>query len=392
MAQTELLRDTRRIMTMRKFSYFVAALAAAGVLLAGCSSSSTRKPVDLTQIDQKLRVSQAWSLSVGKGGNYAFRPAAAGSEVIVASADGQLARVNAKTGAVAWQIKAAEDISSGPGSDGITTVVATIKGKVLAFDSAGKPLWNASVPGEVLTPPLLVNQLALVRTLDSRIFAFDAATGAARWTFQRPQASLSLRTAFGMLPTNGAVVTGFPGGKIGVLNPNNGAMIWESTLTLARGVSEIERLIDVSGMPAVRDKTICAAAFQGRIGCLDLPSGNNIWTKEFSSAAGVEMDDKGVYGVNEKSVVTAFALANGTQLWRNDKLHYRSLGAPLLVGKTLVAGDYQGVVHFFSVDDGAIVGRISTESTPITAAPLLVGDTVVVQNRGGRVYGLVPGK
>ncbi len=50
----------------------------------------------------------------------------------------------------------------------------------------------------------------------------------------------------------------------------------------------------------------------------------------------------------------------------------------------------KGFVHFLSRDDGSFVARMKTDGSPITAAPVLAGDTLVVQTQGGELYGFRP--
>ena len=90
------------------------------------------------------------------------------------------------------------------------------------------------------------------------------------------------------------------------------------------------------------------------------------------------------------SVVSAFDVSSGAPLWKNDKLKNRDLSVPFILGHAAVLGDYQGYVHFLSRDDGTLVARVKTDGNPIGAAPVVVGQTLVVQTRGGGVFGYLP--
>ena len=90
------------------------------------------------------------------------------------------------------------------------------------------------------------------------------------------------------------------------------------------------------------------------------------------------------------SVVSAFDVSNGATLWKNDKLKNRELSVPFILGHAAVLGDYQGYVHFLSRDDGTLVARVKTDGTPITAAPVLAGETLVVLTHDGDLYGYRP--
>jgi hypothetical protein len=74
----------------------------------------------------------------------------------------------------------------------------------------------------------------------------------------------------------------------------------------------------------------------------------------------------------------------------SERLRFRKLSSPVLVGRSLIVGDESGVLHFLSSADGSSLNRIPTDSTPIDVAPVLVGQTLVAVTRRGGVYGFRP--
>jgi outer membrane protein assembly factor BamB len=88
-------------------------------------------------------------------------------------------------------------------------------------------------------------------------------------------------------------------------------------------------------------------------------------------------------------VLQAFDATTGKPLWKNDQLKNRDLSTPYLLGPDVVVGDYKGYVHFLSRDDGKFLARVKTDGSPITAAPVAVGDTLIVQTHDGELYGFV---
>ncbi|MCO4862481.1 outer membrane protein assembly factor BamB [Cupriavidus sp. WGlv3] len=372
------------------------ALVAAACLatLGGCalfSKENKHPPAELKPVSGTLAVRQAWKADVGKSGPYSMQPAAAGNNVYVSSNNGNVMALEGASGRVLWKAKTDVDLTSGPGSDGSVTAVAGEKGAVYAFDASGKQIWKKQVNGEVLSAPLVGNGLVVVRTTDTRVFGLDAETGERRWIYQRSQTPLNLRAAMGMVFAGDGIVMGFPGGKLGVLTPGNGVLRWESAVSYPKGVSEIERLNDVTGLPMVSGRQVCATTFQGRVACLELASGQPQWGKDFSSPAGPAQDDNALYASDEQSVVHAFDRQNGSERWKNADLRNRRLGAPLALGRSVVMGDFEGYVHFLSREDGQVVARMKTDGSAITAAPVVAGQTLVIQTRDGDVYGFQPG-
>ncbi|MGN8085089.1 outer membrane protein assembly factor BamB [Ralstonia sp. 22086] len=370
----------------------VLALAATAVL-GGCSlfsSKNKHEPAKLRDVQQVLAVRQVWSVSVGKSGRYVMQPAVAGNNVYVSAAGGTVTALDGATGRTVWQGKADVDLTSGPGSDGTLTAVAGEKGAVIAFDEKGAQKWKVAVNGEVLTAPLVGQGLVIVRTTDGRVMGLDPSNGERKWIYQRSPSALNLRSSLPMIFSGDNIILGFAGGKLGALSASNGALRWEAAVSYPRGVSEIERLNDVTGAPSVNGSQVCAASFQGRVACFDTSTGAPRWGRDFSSPTGVTQEDDGLFAADEKSVVYGFNAQNGADLWKNDALLWRDLGTPLAFGRAVIVGDSEGWLHFLSRDDGKFVARVKTDSSAIGAAPVVVGQTLVVQTRGGGVYGYLP--
>jgi outer membrane protein assembly factor BamB len=379
-------------MTLLK-RYAVPLACAMTVLLAACSSTKDerREPVPLVEFKPVLTVNQAWKASVGKAGRYLFSPVAVGDYVFAAGANGSVAKIDAKTGQDVWRTKLKDDLSAGVGSDGNLTAVGGLKGQVDVIGPDGKQLWTATAPGEIISPPLVGNGLVIVRTIDGKVIAFNAATGEQKWIFQLRAVPLNLRVAAGMtFAGDQAVLAGFPGGTFAAINLQTGDAYWQAPVSYPKGVTEVERINDVTGAPGLVGAQTCAVTFQGRIGCFDANTGKPVWEKSFSSDSGLAQDEQVVAAGDDWSVVNAYRASDGTPIWKSDKLKNRNVSVPYILGRAVVVGDYKGFVHFLSSENGELVGRVPTDGSAITAAPVLAGNTLVVQTHDGDLYGFRP--
>jgi outer membrane protein assembly factor BamB len=368
------------------------------VFLAGCStmekmnpvnwfsSAPKVKPAELEAISPSATLAVLWQASVGSAGGYVLTPAVVGSSVYAAAQDGTLARFD--NGGQVWRISAGQRISGGVGADGRLVVVATAKGEVLAFDNTGKALWSARVTSEVLAAPQIAEGLVLVRSGDNRIFGLDAADGKRKWVYQRSTPALSLRSNVGVTLAGKAALAGFPGGKLVAIALNNGAAIWEATVAMPKGATELERVSDVTSAPVVAGREVCAAAYQGRVACFDLASGNHLWSRDMSSAAGIDVDARNVYVTDERGAVHALDRTNGATVWKQDKLFMRQVSRPIALSSHVAVGDYQGVVHLLRRENGAFAARTNTDSSGIAAEPQRVERGFLMQTRNGGLYAL----
>lgn len=382
---------------LRREAQVLLTLAIVTLSITGCSTmenlnpfaSSTPKvkPAELPVIQASVELRTRWQANVGTAGESTFSPAVVGDSVYAAARDGSITRLT--DGKQAWRVSAGQPLSGGVGSDGKFVVVGTPKGEVLAFDATnGREIWKARVSSEVLAAPAVTEGLVVVRSGDSRVFGFDAVDGKRRWVYQRSTPNLSLRSSVGIVLAGKFTLAGFPGGKLVAIANNNGAAVWEATVALPKGATELERVADVTSSPVMNGSLVCAAAFQGRVSCFDASSGNSVWSREVSSSAGMDVDNRYAYVTDEKGAVQAFDRNTGASIWKQDKLFLRRLTRPLAIGTEIAVADYQGVVHLLRREDGALVGRLSTDGSAVRAEPAVISGGFLVQTANGGLYAL----
>ena len=364
-------------------------------LMTGCSTlnslnpfASEKKgdqPAKLAELKGSMAVRTAWKLDIGKARGYTFSPALTGNTVVVAGADGAIARVEAASGKQLWRIKADTELSAGVGTDGNLIVVGADKGQLLAFDMDGKKLWSSQLSSEILSAPVVSQGVVVARSIDNRIVGIDAANGNKKWTVQKVAPPLTLRNAPGMIVAGGDVIVAQPGGKLSSLILATGAPRWDVEVGVARGATELERVTDIGGAPVLFENEVCAASYQGRVGCFDLVTGSAKWTRDLSSDAGVAVDQLYVFAPDDKGALHAFTRDTGSSSWKNDKLAFRRLSTPLSYGRAVAVGDYEGYVHFLSREDGSFLARAATDGSPIMGTPLVAGTNLIFQTQNGTV-------
>jgi outer membrane protein assembly factor BamB len=220
------------------------------------------------------------------------------------------------------------------------------------------------------------------------VFAFNEDDGKRRWVHQRPAASLMIRTPAGITLDGDTVFAGFSGGKLAALAMTNGGVRWEVAVANPKGATELERVTDVVGDPAVQGREVCVAAYQGKVACFETSNGRQLWARDLSSLTGVATDARFAYSSDDRGAVHALDRTNGRSLWKQDRLSLRQLTQPQPVGEAVAVGDFEGYVHFMARDTGAFVARFATGRGAVRAAPVALGAGVLVQTQNGGLYAL----
>jgi outer membrane protein assembly factor BamB len=365
----------------------VAGLALAG-LLGGCGFWGSKKaPLpELPAVTGEAAMGVAWTRQIGPGG-VGFQPLVVGDSVLVASRSGVVTRLDAATGNALWRVELGTPLIAGLGSDGETTVVAAKDGSLIALDRDGAQRWRTPVGAEIVTVPAVGVGLVVTRASDNRVTAWDLETGKRRWSFERQPPALVLRQTASIALDPGSAYVGLPGGRLVALSLQNGALRWEAAIGLPKGSNEIERIADVVGSPLISGREVCAAAWQGRVACLDTSTGRAGWGRELAAAAGIDLDASQLIAVDSEGAVHAFS-RSGASFWKQEALKRRQPSAPLIAQSGLVVGDALGLVHRVSRDDGSLQARVATDGSRIVAAPVRWRNLAFVQTEAGALYAL----
>jgi outer membrane protein assembly factor BamB len=372
-------------MTMAVLHRCVALLSMA--LLAGCAGSGRPDPTPLQPLEAKVSGRQIWKLDIG---NVRFPMAVAvnGGVFTVADDSGQILALQADTGKEVWRANVGEKLSAGVGSDGRFASVVTRDNQLVTLQ-AGKVAWRQPLPTRVVTAPLVAGERVFVLAVDRSVHAFDALDGRKLWTYQRPSDALNLASPGVLLPFKDTLVVG-QGPKLAGLDPLRGTLRWEATLASPRGTNEVERLADLVGPASRNGDTICARAYQAAVACVNAERGSTTWTRNAGGITGVSADDQMVVGVDASDRLNAWRVSDGAPAWTVESLLYRNLSAPLTVGKAVVTGDLQGMLHWFARDTGTPVLRLPTDGSAIKVAPVASGLTLLVVTSDGGLFAFRP--
>jgi len=381
-----------------------ACIIAGLLLLAGCSTFTELRqdfadrvfgreppnpPAALEEIKPTYTVKVDWSSQIGETARYDYTPALEAGAIYEANAKGELVKLDAVNGRQVWRVDIGEPISGGVGTGGGLVLVGTSRGNVFAYDVSGKQLWKSKVSSEVLSAPRYFDGYVIARSGDNRIFGIDAADGSRKWVYERTTPALSLRTSAGIVVDGGAVYAGFAGGKMAAIRADNGKLLWEATVAQPRGVTEIERIADITSLPVIDGPVVYAVAYQGKIAAVDRKNGKVVWNRDISSYTGVSIEDGRLYIAHPLGAVYSLDYATSKTFWRQPALANRRLTVPLPMGNIVAVGDLEGYVHFLNREDGNFSARIKIDGEPVMS--MIAGTSspqVIAATRGGGLYAI----
>jgi outer membrane assembly lipoprotein YfgL len=366
---------------------FVAALAAGCSWIPNPFGPDRPKPKDLEPIAAPITVREAWRQNFGKV-EFPLTIAVNGATLTMATSDGTVLAFEAETGRTLWRTSVGTTISAGVGSDGTVAAVVTREGNLVALEGA-RVRWTKPLGVRVATAPLVAGGRIFVLGVDRSVHAFDAADGLKLWQVARPGDALTLQQTGVITAFKDTLVVG-QGPRMAGIDPNTSTLRWEVPLGSPRGANEVERLADLVG-PVVRvGDLVCARSFQAAVGCVDAQLGNVAWSKTVGGTDAIAGDAEQLFGADASDRMTSWKTSTGDIVWSNESLMFRRLGAPAVIAQSVVYGDYDGTLHWFSRAKGESQARLPTDGSPITTPPVAVRGVLVVVTRGGGVFAFRP--
>lgn len=377
---------------MRFFSHLLLAGIAA-VSLSACSlfggsdDDDELEPTELLDFDQTLDIRKMWSGKVGGGSEFlrlALKPAGDGVRIYAASFDGIVTAFNPQNGKRLWQTNLEQELSAGPGVGEERIVVVSLQGEVYCLQAAdGIELWRVNIEGESVAPPLIKNDTVVIATIDGKLRGLALFDGEERWLLEQPSPPLTLRGTADPIVVGTTIIAGFDNGRLLAASLEDGVVEWESVLSPPKGRSDLERLSDVDGAIAAVGQDVYAVGYQGRLASLAAESGQILWIREISSYAGIGADWENIYTLSDTGELIGLTRRNGNEVWRQTALVRREPTAPVPFSTAVAVGDFEGYLHLFDNGDGTPVARVRVGKGMISAAPVVIGGNLFVQNESG---------
>ena len=364
------------------------------------------EPAELVKLASPIAVKHLWSTGVGKGEGRRWlrlHPTLDGDKVYAVNDRGELLALDARTGKSLWVANALNvpgrasklkfwhretieaGLSSSPGVGNGMVVVGGRNGEVMAFDAAtGAKRWSVRVTSEVLAAPFVGSSRVVVRSNDGRVFGLDPADGARKWVFDRGLPTLSVRGNAAPVGSGGGVFIGYDDGSVVGLREEDGQRLWEQTVAEPEGRSELDRMADIDGEMIIDGDQLYVVSYHDKLMALNLANGQPLWTHDVGSYAGLALAAGKVLVSDKSGNVWALDRSSGNSLWKQNLLEHRQLTSPVVQGEYGVVGDLEGYLHWFKLDTGDVVGRERIERAALRGTPQVSASGVLyaVSNEG----------
>lgn len=372
--------------------YKLAALLAVTLLMVACGSidgEEEQGPAPLVDFDTERKFVKVWSTSVGDGQGYLYNrltPVVDGETIYVAAADGQVDAISKSTGKTLWSNSVDKFVVGGIGVGENILLLGTVKGEVIALNkSDGELIWTEKVGGEILAAPQTDNARVYVQTFDGQLIGLDIETGERVWSYRHTLPVLTLRGTSTPLIFRNAIIAGFANGQIVSFDAETGAVRWSVRVAVAKGDSEIQRIIDIDSAIFEDNGTVYTVSYQGKVAAIEPASGRKLWSNDASSHVGMSSGFGNIYVSGEDGSVTAFEKSGQGARWAQTVFSRRKLSGSATLSSYVIVGDFDGYIHALSQVDGHIAARTRVDSSGIQVDLQTFDNKLLVYSNDGKL-------
>jgi outer membrane protein assembly factor BamB len=307
--------------------------------------------------------------------------------VLTTDQHGRIFANQENSGRLQWRIDTREQISTGVAMNRHAIVVGTHQARILAFEHKQHHLlWSYNLDSELIATPVLAGTSVVVKTVSGQVLVFDIRNGHLLWRYNHgAEPEIVLRNSSAPCVSGDKVITGFNDGSLLAFRLKDGQILWQTLIAGAKGMSQIDQVIDVTTTPVIKDNVVYVANYQGKLKALDLGTGQTLWEKEFSTAQQLSVDNKNIYAIDDTGQVFAFEQQLGSVIWRQPKFTGERLSAPVHTATAVLVGDQKGHLHWLAKEDGHVIRSVAIARSAIQARPLVEGKTIYTLSRQGRL-------
>jgi outer membrane protein assembly factor BamB len=368
---------------------------------AGGNSSKSMPHLALGQ-----SLGEAWSVSIGKGGDLKVRLAAApvvgDGKVFTIDTQSTVRAFDAQTGGSAWSTQFGTErgnntslFGGGIAYDNGRIYASNGLGYVTALDARnGGVIWQVHPTGPLRGSPTVSGDTLYVISQDNQIYSLKTSDGSTNWS---QAAALEIAGMFGSASPavgQGTVVAGFSSGELNAYRYENGRLVWQDQLARTSIRTSVASISDVDAHPVIDSGQVIAVGQGGRMVSLELISGQRQWELNIAGVSKPWVAGEWVFVMTDDGKLLCVARANGKVRWitqlpafRNEKKKAGPIGyrGPVLAGGRLILASSQGALINIDPATGAVQSQTNTRGS-VSLSPVVANQTLYILDDDGRLH------
>ncbi|MEP2027818.1 MAG: PQQ-binding-like beta-propeller repeat protein [Paracoccaceae bacterium] len=350
---------------------------------------------------------RVWSAPIGEGDSRKFRitatPAVADGRIFTLDATSTVTATST-SGATIWttDIKPARDTATdatggGLAVEGGRVYVSLGYGEVAALDAAtGAVIWAQQLDATGSGSPAISGDLLYLVAGDDTGWALKKDDGRIAWQIRGTSSISNVLGAPAPAISNSLAVFAFGSGDVVSVFRRGGLRRWDASVTGGRSGRSISKISDVTGAPVIKGNTVYVGNNSGRIVSLNLENGERNWTATDGAISPVWPTGNSVFSISDTNELVRLNAADGSRVWAvrlpdyvKEKPRKRTAVfahyGPILAGSRLIVASNDGLLRSFDPTNGTMIGSAEIPGGA-TSAPVVAGGVLYVVGSNGQLH------
>ena len=352
---------------------------------------------------------RVWSVDIGAGNSKRNRltaaPVVAGGRVFAMDARAQVSALST-AGAVLWRAdltaefdKNASEVSGGGlAASGNRLYVTTAYGELAALDaSTGAVQWRQRFDAPVVGAPTVEGGAVYAVGRDGTAMAVSTEGGKILWQAPGVRASSGMVGTGSPAVADGLVVFPFASGEVSAIDAGEGVKTWGAAVAGQRvGRAYAAGMGDLTGDPVVSGGVVYIGSAAGRTSAFDAATGQRLWGAGEGAMNPPLVVGGSVFVVNDEAKLVRMDAASGAVIWSVQMPYFKAEKAkklkaitahygPVLAGGRIAVVSSDGGIRLFNAADGAMVGSGEIPGGA-ASAPALAGGLMFVVGANGQLH------
>jgi outer membrane protein assembly factor BamB len=347
---------------------------------------------------------RAWSAQIAGSSNrarLAAAPVVHDGKLFVIDTDAVVSAFDAASGAKLWAT--ALDVNKdgkpsrfggGVSTDGANVFATNGVGDVAALDAAsGAVKWTKRPAGPLRGAPTLSNGNAYVMTQDNQIYALRMTDGESQWNEAGPVGVSGIFGVAAPAAAQGTVIAGYSTGELAAYRYENGRSLWSDTLSRTAMSTSVSTLTDIDADPVVDRGRVFALGQGGRMAAYELVTGQRIWEINIAGISTPVVAGEWVFVMTSDAKLLCVQRTSGKIRWisklprykdEEDKKGVITWRGPVLANGRLIVANTRGEIWSVSAGEGS-ASLLTDIKAPVSVAPIVVNSTLYVLDDSGRL-------
>jgi len=348
---------------------------------------------------------RAWTAKIAGSTNrrrLAAAPVVGGGMLFAVGTDGIVNAFDAQSGSRRWTYRMKVDdkleqsaFGGGASYDNGRVYATNGVGEVAAIDAeTGAELWKVKPAGPLRGSPTIAFNSLYVMTQDNQIFSLSLADGTPLWQESGSTAQAGVFGVAAPAAAQGSIVAGYSSGELVAYRYENGRVLWSDALARTSISTEVGALTDIDADPIIDQGRVFALGQGGRMAAYELVTGQRAWEIRVAGISTPAIAGEWIFALTDDARLLAIARSNGKVRWITQLQRFRDeedkegpifWTGPVLAGNSLWVASTEGEVYKLSVAEGS-ASLYRDLKTAISLPPVIANQSMYLLDDDGTIH------